>query len=71
MTEGTTDWQPQTWGVAIGLLAFSVATLVGITTGLEPETICLRAGTGGLAAGGVTLLASRLVRLGARTGDEE
>lgn len=71
MTEGTTDWQPQLWGVAIGLLAFSVATLVGITTGLEPETIFLRAGTGGLAAGGVTVVAGRLLRLCSQAWDEE
>ena len=41
----------QPWGFVAGLLIASFATLVGIGSGLEPDTILLRAGIAGTVVG--------------------
>lgn len=35
-------WTPRNWGTVAGMLMASLVTVVGVATGLEPETILLR-----------------------------
>ena len=53
----------QPWGLVAGLLTASFATLVGIGSGLEPETILLRAAIAATAVGIAVRFAIGLARL--------
>ena len=58
MPDSPSQRTPQGWGCAAGVLAFSAITLSGMTLGLQPETILLRATAGGaLVALGVLTVA--------------
>lgn len=65
------QWSPGTWGLTIGLLGFSVATLAGVAAGQEPETILTRAVVGASLAAALAHLAAQLVQLGQRSLEEE
>ncbi len=62
--------RPALWGAAIGLLAMSLATVVGVIAGLEPETILLRATIGGGVAAAVTAITAIVVQSSASAGDD-
>lgn len=71
MTQPESHWNPRTWGAAIALLAFSVATLIGIANGLEPDTVLWRALTGAGVAGGMSVVLGQLFQLAPDLSDEE
>lgn len=54
--------RPALWGIAVGLLAASLATVVGVAKGLDPDTIVLRAAIGGSIAALVALLTAVAVQ---------
>ena len=63
--------RPALWGTAVGLLAASLATVVGVATGLDPDTIVLRAAVGGSVAALVATLTAVAVQAAASVDDAQ
>lgn len=60
----------QPWGLATGLLAGCVITLIGVLLDLQPDTILLRALLGGSLIGGLTSVVVRSCRAMLPDGDD-
>lgn len=71
MNQPESHWSPLTWGAAIALLAFSVATLIGIANGHEPDTVLWRALTGAGVAGGMSVVLGQLIQLAPDLHDDD
>ena len=64
-------WAPRTWGLTLGLLTASLAMLVGVVSGLEPETILLRSVIGGGLTGTLAWVTAWLIGSSEPDLDEE
>jgi hypothetical protein len=56
MPVSVTEFRTRRVGLALGLLAASVVTLIGVVRDLDPEVILMRAGLAGLGCGALVRL---------------